>query len=123
MLNTLMDISEAETGTMALRLEPVALGDLVASNVTRIQLQSLSIDAVRAMANNSVDAAALHRHGQVELAGNVSSHEDAMLLIAVAIILIYFVPGLVQENRSERLTEFIAASQTAYDIAQDKIRL
>lgn len=29
MLNTLMDISEAETGTMALRLEPVALEDLV----------------------------------------------------------------------------------------------
>ena len=29
MLNTLMDISEAETGTMALRLEPVPLEDLV----------------------------------------------------------------------------------------------
>ena len=33
MLNTLMDISEAETGTMALRLEPVALGDLVAQAI------------------------------------------------------------------------------------------
>jgi signal transduction histidine kinase len=29
MLNTLMDISEAETGTMALRLEPVDLADLI----------------------------------------------------------------------------------------------
>lgn len=29
MLNTLMDISEAETGTMALRLEPVDLSDLI----------------------------------------------------------------------------------------------
>jgi signal transduction histidine kinase len=33
MLNTLMDISEAETGAMALRLEPVALGDLVAQAI------------------------------------------------------------------------------------------
>lgn len=33
MLNTLMDISEAETGTMALRLEPVALEDLVRQTV------------------------------------------------------------------------------------------
>ena len=33
MLNTLMDISEAETGTMALRPEPIALGQLVAQAV------------------------------------------------------------------------------------------
>jgi signal transduction histidine kinase len=33
MLNTLMDISEAETGTMALRIEPVALADLVRQTV------------------------------------------------------------------------------------------
>jgi len=33
MLNTLMDISEAETGTMALRLEPVDLRELVAQTV------------------------------------------------------------------------------------------
>jgi signal transduction histidine kinase len=33
MLNALMDISEAETGTMALRLEPVALRDLVDQTV------------------------------------------------------------------------------------------
>jgi signal transduction histidine kinase len=33
MLNTLMDISEAETGTMALRREPVSLRDLVAQAV------------------------------------------------------------------------------------------
>jgi signal transduction histidine kinase len=33
MLNTLMDISEAETGTMALRLEPIDLGDLVRQTV------------------------------------------------------------------------------------------
>jgi signal transduction histidine kinase len=33
MLNTLMDISEAETGTMALRREPTDLGDLVRQSV------------------------------------------------------------------------------------------
>jgi len=38
----------------------VALGDLVESNVTRIQLQALSIDAVQTMAGHSVDAAELH---------------------------------------------------------------
>src|SRR3954447_9416135 len=33
MLNTLMDISEAETGTMALRLEPTSLSDLIQQSV------------------------------------------------------------------------------------------
>ena len=33
MLNTLMDISEAETGTMALRLEPINLADLIRQSV------------------------------------------------------------------------------------------
>jgi signal transduction histidine kinase len=33
MLNTLMDISEAETGTMALHLEPTNLGDLIRQSV------------------------------------------------------------------------------------------
>jgi signal transduction histidine kinase len=33
MLNTLMDISEAETGTMALRLEPTNLADLIQQSV------------------------------------------------------------------------------------------
>ncbi|MGH9372584.1 MAG: sensor histidine kinase, partial [Vicinamibacterales bacterium] len=33
MLNTLMDISEAETGTMALRVEPTDLGDLIRQTI------------------------------------------------------------------------------------------
>lgn len=41
-------------------------------------------------------------------------------IVAVVLILIYFVPGLVQENRNERLDEFVSASQTAYIIALDE---
>ena len=41
-------------------------------------------------------------------------------VIAVALVLIYFVPGLVRENRSVRLDEFIVSSQTAFAIAQDQ---
>ena len=41
-------------------------------------------------------------------------------VVAVVLILAYFVPGLVRENRSERLGEFIAAAQTALMLAQDE---
>ncbi len=41
-------------------------------------------------------------------------------IVAVVLILIYFVPGLVKENRSQDLTDFISASQTAFNIAQDE---
>ena len=41
-------------------------------------------------------------------------------VVAVLLMLIYFVPGLVQENRSERLDEFIVSSQTAFSLAQEQ---
>jgi hypothetical protein len=39
-------------------------------------------------------------------------------VVAVLLILIYFVPGLVRQNRSDNLGDFISASQTALNIAQ-----
>ena len=41
-------------------------------------------------------------------------------IIAIALILIYFVPGLVKQNRSNNLGDFITASQTALNIAQSE---
>jgi hypothetical protein len=39
-------------------------------------------------------------------------------VVAIVLILAYFVPGLVRENRSERLEEFVGAAQTALALAQ-----
>ena len=41
-------------------------------------------------------------------------------IVAIALVLIYFVPGLVRENRTVRLDEFLVASQTAFSLAQDE---
>jgi hypothetical protein len=41
-------------------------------------------------------------------------------LIAIALMLLYFVPGLVRENRSERLEDFLVAAQANFDAAQDE---
>jgi hypothetical protein len=44
-------------------------------------------------------------------------------VVAIALMLLYFVPGLVRENRSERLGDFLVASQANFDAAQDEADL
>ena len=41
-------------------------------------------------------------------------------VIAIALMLLYFVPGLVRENRSEQLATFIAGAQANFAAAQDE---
>jgi hypothetical protein len=39
-------------------------------------------------------------------------------LVAIALMLLYFVPGLVRENRSDRLEDFLVSSQANFESAQ-----
>ena len=98
MLNTLMDISEAETGTMALRLAPVNLRELVdqtldlyedLAEVRGVDLRStvpehvsIEVDRIRMrqVLANLVDNAVKHTEagGTIEITAEQSAHETVI---------------------------------------------